>query len=87
MKGKGNFMSPENTEFKVNVEYLKQYKESKNLTNKEFAEKIGVHESTVSRILSGKKGVGYKFIIGVLYFLDDIDFNRLLVKERKEKVS
>jgi transcriptional regulator with XRE-family HTH domain len=80
-------MALSKTELKVNIDYLKQYKKSKNLTNKELAEKIGVHESTISRIFSGKKGVGYKFIIGVLYFLEDIDFNKLLVKESREKAS
>ena len=48
-------MALSKTELKVNIDYLKQYKKSKNLTNKELAEKIGVHESTISRIFSGKK--------------------------------
>ncbi|MFD2658612.1 helix-turn-helix domain-containing protein [Gracilibacillus thailandensis] len=38
-----------NVEFEVNIEYLKNYKKEKGLTNKELAELIGIHESTMSR--------------------------------------
>lgn len=72
---------------KVNVDYLNQYKQSKNLTNKELANLIGVHESTISRILRGKKGVGYKFIIGALYHLEDIDMRKLFITKKTGKAS
>lgn len=72
---------------KVNIEYLKEYKRTKKLTNKQLAEKIGVHESTISRILRGKKGIGHKFIIGALYRLQDIDVSKLFIQEKNEKVG
>ena len=72
-----------NVEFEVNIEYLKNYKKEKGLTNKELAELIGIHESTMSRVLRGKKGVGYKFIVGALYRLKDIEIEKLLIKENK----
>ncbi|MED4852177.1 helix-turn-helix domain-containing protein [Caldifermentibacillus hisashii] len=71
---------------KINVDYLKKYKDKKNLTNKELADLIGVHESTISRILNGKKGVGYKFIVGVFYRLDDLDVKKLFVLNDKRNV-
>lgn len=67
---------------KVNLEYLLQYKKSKNLTNKELADLIGVHESTISRILRGKKGIGSKVIIGFIR-LDDIEINKLFSPNKK----
>lgn len=66
------------SEVVVNVDYLKKYLEEQNLNNKEFAEKIGVHESTVSRFLRGKNGVGSKFIKGIVC-LDDIDLKKLFI--------
>lgn len=72
----------------LNVDYLIQYKKSKCLTNKELADIIGVHESTISRILRKKKGVGRKFIFGILYKLKDIDLTQLFINdETKEKVG
>lgn len=68
---------------KINVDYLKEYRDKRNLTNKELADLIGVHESTISRIINGKKGVGYKFIIGVLYCLDDINIRELFLVNNK----
>lgn len=64
-------------DLKINIDYLIEYKETKNLTNKELADLIGVHESTISRILRGKKGIGYKFIVGVLN-QKDIDIKQLI---------
>lgn len=68
----------------VNIEYLKEYQRERKLNNRDLANKIGVHESTVSRILRGKKGIGYKFIIGAVYHLDGIDMNKLFIKEKVE---
>lgn len=64
---------------KINIEYLKQYKQEKKLTNKQLADMIGIHESTMSRVLRGQKGVGYKFISGAFH-LEDIDFKKLFGK-------
>lgn len=73
-------ISPKNMQ--LNINYLLEYKQSKGLTNKELAEQIGVHESTISRILNGKKGIGYKFIAGA-FRLKDLDFNKLFSDSEK----
>lgn len=66
----------------VNISYLKKYQKEKRLNNRELAVKIGVHESTISRILNGKKGVGQKFIIGAFYHLEDIDVKKLFIEKQ-----
>lgn len=65
-------------DFRVNIEYLLSYKRKRQLSNKELANLIGVHESTISRILKGEKGVGFKFISGVIHHLEDIDLKQLI---------
>jgi len=45
-------------EVKINIDYLNEYLERKKMSNRQFADLIGVHESTISRILRGQKGVG-----------------------------
>lgn len=70
----------------INIPYLKKYQQDKKLNNRELAAKIGVHESTISRILSGKKGVGSTFIIGAFCHLEDINLKELFI-EKKDSVN
>ncbi|WP_047981728.1 helix-turn-helix domain-containing protein [Ornithinibacillus contaminans] len=65
-------------ELKINIEYLKAYKKKHSLTNRALAEKVGVHESSVSRVLRNKNGIGFKFISGVVENVEDLDLNKLL---------
>lgn len=60
------------------VDYLKEYKRKKKLTNRELAFLIGVHESSISRILRNEKGIGSKVIIGIMKNLEDLDLEKLL---------
>lgn len=70
-------------EVKINIDYLNEYLERKKMSNRQFADLIGVHESTISRILRGQKGVGSKFIFGIIQHLNDIDLKELLVVDSK----
>ncbi len=73
-------------EFFVNIAYLKAYKHEHNLTNRELAKRIGVHESSISRILRKEKGIGMKFIAGVIYNASELDLDKLLKVNHKEVV-
>lgn len=66
------------TELKINVAYLIEYKRKNKLTNRALAELVGVHESSISRILRSKNGIGFKFIYGVIQNAHDLDLNLLL---------
>lgn len=74
-------------EFYINIPYLQEYKKSKKLTNRQLANKIGVHESTMSRILRCEKGIGMKFIVGVIHNASDLDLDKLLKVEKNKKTA
>lgn len=58
----------------VNTEFLLKYLKERNLSESQFAEKIGVAHSTVNRILNGRRNPGSKFIAGVLKNFTDVSF-------------
>ena len=66
---------------KLNVEYLKELMEEKNWGIRQFAMKTGLSATTVSRILSGKRGAGAKTIGAIVKALPDEHFNRLFFLE------
>lgn len=81
-----------NQQIVVKTDVLKQYMDKNNLSEKEFAEIIGVSHSTVNRVLNGKRNPGSKFIAGVLTNFSDLTFDTVfsyrneLPKGNKEAV-
>ncbi|MEC1158714.1 hypothetical protein [Cytobacillus horneckiae] len=67
----------------INTKYLNEYMQNHNLNNRELANKIGMHESSISRILKSEKGVGIKFIVGTIKNLHDLEIERLLNIEKE----
>lgn len=61
----------------VKSTFLKDYLFKNKLSEREFAEVIGVAHSTVNRVLSGKRNPGSKFIAGVLGSFDDLSFDEV----------
>lgn len=57
--------------------FLKDYLLDNKLSEREFAEIIGVAHSTVNRVLSGKRNPGSKFIAGVLVNFKDLSFEQV----------
>ncbi|MGG4039938.1 helix-turn-helix domain-containing protein [Heyndrickxia ginsengihumi] len=66
-----------NSNILVKAEVLKKYMHEKNLSEKEFADAIGVAHSTVNRILNGKRNPGSKFIAGVLNNFSELTFDNI----------
>lgn len=61
----------------VKSAFLEGYLSGNKLSEKEFAEIIGVAHSTVNRVLSGKRNPGSKFIAGVLSNFHDLSFDQV----------
>lgn len=61
----------------VKTLFLKGFLHENELSEREFAEIIGVAHSTVNRVLSGKRNPGSKFIAGVLSNFDELDFDQV----------
>lgn len=61
----------------VKSAFLQNYLSQNKLSEKEFAEIIGVAHSTVNRVLSGKRNPGSKFIAGVLLNFNDLSFDQV----------
>ena len=58
-------------DFLVNFANLvKTYRKENHLSNKEFADKVGVTTTLVSRVESGNKNLGIKTIIKFLSYMD-----------------
>lgn len=60
---------------------LRNYLKENDITEAEFAKKIGVAHSTVNRVLNGKRNPGGKFISGVLMEYKDLTFNEVFIFE------
>lgn len=63
----------------LNSEVLRKYLRDNNISEAEFASKIGVAHSTVNRVLNGKRNPGGKFISGVLTEYNDLTFDKLFI--------
>lgn len=59
--------------------FLKDYIVENNMTEAEFAFKIGVSHSTVNRVLNRKRNPGGKFISGVLVQFNDLTFDKVFI--------
>jgi transcriptional regulator with XRE-family HTH domain len=77
----------------VKTEFLRNYLNEHELSERQFAEIIGVAHSTVNRILNGKRNPGGKFVTGVLQNFSDLSFEQVfsygnqLPKGNKSKES
>lgn len=61
----------------VKTEFLRSYLNQNKMSEKQFAETIGVAHSTVNRILNGKRNPGGKFVTGVLQNFSDLSFEQV----------
>ncbi|BBN97455.1 helix-turn-helix domain-containing protein [Sporolactobacillus terrae] len=61
----------------VKSTFLREYLEKKNISDSQLADLIGVANSTVNRILNGKRNPGSKFISGILTAFPDLKFEQL----------
>jgi transcriptional regulator with XRE-family HTH domain len=61
----------------VRSEFLRDYLEKKRISDSQFADLIGVANSTVNRILNGKRNPGSKFISGILTAFPELKFEQL----------
>lgn len=62
---------------KVKIDFLRKHLDDNGLSEKEFAEIIGVSHSTVNRILNGKRHPGGKFVTGVLSNFNSLSFDEV----------
>lgn len=61
----------------VNVDFLQTYLKKKGISQCRFAEEVGVTQSTVNRIMNGKRNPGGKFVTGVLQGFNDLSFDEV----------
>ncbi|MGG3480614.1 helix-turn-helix transcriptional regulator [Peribacillus frigoritolerans] len=66
----------------VKTEFLRSYLNDRKLSERQFAELIGVAHSTVNRILNGKRNPGGKFVSGVLQNFSDLSFDQVFSYRR-----
>lgn len=64
----------------VNLTYLKKYMKENNISQKSLAKTIGVDYTTVYRVFKGTRGVGSKFIAGLLNGKLDLDKEKIFIK-------
>lgn len=61
----------------IDTGFLKKLMKEKELSESEFAEKIGVSHSYVNRVMNNKRGAGKKFIYGVISVFPDVKLDQL----------
>lgn len=61
----------------VKSNFLREFLAQKNISDGQFAEMIGVANSTVNRIMNGKRNPGSKFISGVLTSFPGLTFEQV----------
>lgn len=66
----------------INVEYVKQLMEERDLSRKALAMDMGITESCLSRILSGKRIGSIEVIEGLAMAFPDIELRSLLLLEK-----
>jgi len=67
-----------NSKVNINTDFLTTLMKYKGLTEKEFADVIGVSYSMVNRVVNGKRGAGSKFINGILVAFPDVTYSQLI---------
>lgn len=63
----------------LNGDVLRDYLKEHNISEANFAKKIGVAHSTVNRVLNGKRNPGGKFISGVLTEYPELTFEKVFI--------
>lgn len=67
----------------VNIEFLKSLMIVKNLSEREFAELIGVSYPQINRVMNGKRGAGNKLILGVLNKFPEVRYEQLFSRAKE----
>ena len=63
----------------LNVDVLRNFLKENEISEADFAARIGVAHSTVNRVLNGKRNPGGKFISGVLSEYSDLTFDKVFI--------
>lgn len=77
----------------LNIDFVKSYMVVNNLSEKELADMIGVSHAMFNRVMNGKRGVGSKFIAGVMANVKGVTFSQffscvcVLPKGNKKKLT
>ena len=66
----------------INLDFLKAYLKDKDISQSQFADKVGVTQTTVNRIMNGKRNPGGKFIAGVLRSFNDLSFDEVFYYDK-----
>lgn len=61
----------------LNVEYLKELMTAEAMSLGQLSEKSGISKAQLSRILSNKRGIGSKTMVGLLRAFPDAETERL----------
>ncbi|WP_088051860.1 helix-turn-helix transcriptional regulator [Virgibacillus dakarensis] len=61
----------------VKLEFLQPYLKDKDISQSQFADAVGVTQSTVNRVMNGKRNPGGKFVSGVLQSFNDLSFDEV----------
>lgn len=61
----------------INLEFLQAYLKDKDISQSQFADAVGVTQTTVNRVMNGKRNPGGKFIAGVLKSFNDLSFDEV----------
>lgn len=62
----------------VDTLFLKSLMLVNNLSESEFADKIGVSHSMVNRVINGKRGGGKKVILGILRAFEGVRYDQII---------
>lgn len=68
----------------INVEYVKQLMEERDLSQKALAVELKLTESCISRILNGKRLGSLDFLEGIARAFPDVDLRTFLILDIKK---
>ena len=66
---------------KINIAYLNELLKKKNWSERKLACKTGLSQATVSRVLSGKRGVGGKTFTAIHKVFPEVPLDMLFLTE------
>lgn len=66
---------------KLNVERVEYLKKEKRWSQNEMARQLGLHESTLSSIMNGKRGIGTKTIARFFTLFPEETFETLFIRK------